>query len=174
MPSETTWVALAIADVQSAWPAVFASQNGQDVDPVATATYWLPKVVAEFVGVIAEANRVAPSQVAGTVPPEAQTHALALVAEKVVVNSQRLAGLLFTQEGEQGPLGKAVSAAREWLRLARTGLNVTAPSLPVANVAGSTPVVPLGVQWGNYYVPVGGPTTKTLNMAQDGQLFNPP
>lgn len=139
---QAAWVVPQASDVQSTYGSIFAPQDSNDFDAVGAAGTWLPIIVNQIRGAIGEANRIALSLTAGSIPPEAMVHCLALVAEQVIVNTPRLVGYIVV-EGENGPLSRAITAARTFVQACRTGLNVTAPTDPDPNN------LPTGVIWGD-------------------------
>lgn len=139
----TNWTVPSPDDVKSAFGSIFVEQdNGEDFDPTATATFWLPVIVAEVRGTIQNANRTALSLTAGSVPPEGKVHVLVLVAEAILVNTPRLVGYIV-MEGENGPMARMIIAARKWLEVVQKGQSVTDPTDP------DPATLPSGVQWGD-------------------------
>lgn len=151
----TNWITPQASDINSAYPAVFASQDQQDWNADALAAVWLPQIVQMFLGAIKEGNRVPISLTPNSVPPELVPHVWALTAEQVVVNSQRMVSLIVI-EGENGPMARSITAARTMLEKIRGGLNLTIPTDPDPNQT------PLGVAWDDFQSDSGNQTLVSM------------
>jgi hypothetical protein len=162
----TNWTVLDVDnDFKSAYPVLFATNDEGDWDPGGVASEWLPVFVNQFRSAIFNGNRVALSLTAGSVPPEAVPYVLSLVAEKVVINAQRMVNLVLVEGGENGPLVRSINDARTFLKDCQAGRSiVTAPSDPDPNT------LPSSTKWGDDSGQ-GSATTVISNLTVDAPPF---
>lgn len=155
------WIVPSAADVKSAYASVFVPQDeGDTINPETIIAIWLPQAVALVRGAIGAGNVNPLSLTVGSVPPEAIPHVWTLTAEMAVVNTPRLVGYIVL-EGENGPMSRAITAARTFLTKCSQGMNVTTPTDPdPANT-------PTGGGWGDFQG-VGSSTTVLPVMTTDG------
>lgn len=85
--------------------------------------------VAKIRGTILNAGRCPLAVTAGTVPPEAEEHALVLAVRALTAGSPLLAPVVEAGAGKTG-FGRAVDDAEEWLKSVRKGQSVTPATDP--------------------------------------------
>ena len=131
----TNWITIDETKLDSILSGSILNQAVAADDTVTARTAVLrDQVVARIRGAIAAGAKTPLSLTSATVPPEAEQHALNLIAIALVGSTQSLLAVVAAM-GQKTVMERQAEAAEEWIKKVsgRDGLQVTYPTDPAAD-----------------------------------------